>query len=148
MEIQALRVIVTQEDLTGLATEHLPENVPVEKLRVEITPEGVRVRGEYPLFVSVSFEALWLPRVGEAGKLEARLVSLRALGMPASVLKSVVLNSVARPRKKTHWVHVKDDTLVVDVDRLLEHHGLPARTNLQRISCQLGHLILEAGNGN
>src|SRR6266542_1007036 len=49
MDILALRATISEQDLNDLAKRHLPSNLPVEELRFEVIPEGLRIRGEYPL---------------------------------------------------------------------------------------------------
>ena len=40
MEIQALRLIITEDDLNALVQEHLPADSPVENLHIRLAPEG------------------------------------------------------------------------------------------------------------
>ena len=59
MEIQSLRMLLTEQDVNHLLKEHLPREYAVENPRVRIAPEGVLFSGEYPtIFVKVPFETL------------------------------------------------------------------------------------------
>jgi hypothetical protein len=143
MEIHALRVSVTEQDLNDLARRHLADQ-PVEELRVSITPEGVTVQGEYPLFVPVRFETLWQPTIQDR-HVYLRLVKFRALGMPVNVLKGFVMNAFSTLARKEPWVHVQEDSVRLDVEAMLAQEGLTARVNLARIYCESGVFVLEAG---
>src|SRR5207247_10562556 len=106
-----------------------PRDSPVEEVRIAVTPDGVVIKGEYPLLVTVSFETLWELSVAE-GKLVARLARLRTLGMPMTVLKSAVLGAIAAAARSEDWLQVDKDTVRLDIDRALAKEGLRARTNL------------------
>jgi hypothetical protein len=146
MEIQALKVLFTEDELNRLLEKHLPKDRSVEELRLRLTPEGVYVHGEYPLFVQVAFETLWELEVRE-GRVAARLVNFRALGMPVMIFRSAMMSIIADTAAKADWLAVEEDAVLVDVDRLLAKNGLPARTNLTAVRLQVGMLVIEAGNG-
>lgn len=144
MEIQSLRLTISEDDLNSLLRKHLPDDAPVEKLQVRLTPAGVVVTGVYPLFINVSFETQW-ELSAQQGNVAARLANLRALGVPGNVFKSAVLKLVADAAKKEPWLRIDKDTVLLDVDAALLKHGLPARTNLTRVACAAGEIIVEAG---
>ncbi len=144
MEIQTLKIILTESDLNGLVHKHLPDDQPLENIQVRVAPEGIYVKGVYPLFISVSFETLWEVSI-QAGRLTARLASLRALGIPGNVFKSGILKLIADAAKSEDWIKLDKETLVADLDGMLLKNGLPARTNLTRLMCEPGKIILEAG---
>src|SRR5260370_36414069 len=103
MESQALRLLVTEQDLNDLLAKHLPDDQRLENLKVRIAPEGVTVTGEYPLFVRVAFETLWEPGT-QAGKVTARLAGLKAMGLPATVFKGTVLKAIEEAVQKEAWL--------------------------------------------
>jgi hypothetical protein len=145
MEIQRLQVAVTEQDLHDLAQKHLPKEVAVEDLEIRLQPEGLRIKGVYHVFMPVSFEALWELGVSQ-GKPTARLANFRTLGMPANVLKSLIMNVIADAAKKEKWLLVEGDTVRVDVDKMLKEHGLDLATRLTAIRCQAGCLTVEGGS--
>jgi hypothetical protein len=147
MEIHRLIVSLTDKSLNDLAREHLVEEVAIEDLEIRILPEGVRVKGAYQMFVPVSFEAHWELGV-DSGRVTARLTQFRTLGMPANVLKSLIMNVLADAARKEGWLSVQGDTVHADVDGLLRKQGLHARTNLTAIRCQTGVMVFEAGKGD
>ena len=146
MEILALKATVSEQVLNELAARHLPRDVPVEELRIAVTQEGVVIKGEYPLLVTVSFETLWELGI-EDGKVTARLTRFRTLGMPMNVLKSVLLGAIATAAKSEDWLQVDKDTVRIDVDRVLAREGLRAHTNLTALRCQAGVMVIEGGKG-
>ncbi|HYV35373.1 MAG TPA: hypothetical protein VE988_06700 [Gemmataceae bacterium] len=145
MDIQRLLVVLTEQDLNDLAAKHLPKDLGVESLEISIEPEGVRVKGSYQMFMPVSFEILWELGV-DGGIATARLANFRTLGMPANVLKSLIMNVIADAGKKHSWLQVVGDVVRVDGDGLLKKEGLTARANLRALRCQAGKLVVEAGN--
>jgi hypothetical protein len=146
MEIHALHATVSEQDLNDLARKHLTSDIAVEELRIQITPEGLVIKGEYPMLVTVSFETLWELGVS-GGKVVARLAKFRTLGMPMSVLKSLVMGMIASAAKKEPWLEVAGDTVHVDVEQALAGEGLKASLNLTAVRCQAGALVIEAGPG-
>jgi hypothetical protein len=146
MEILALKATVSEQVLNELAARHLPQDLPVEELRIAVTPDGIVIKGEYPLLVTVSFETLWELSIAD-GKVIARLTRFRTLGMPMNVLKSVVMGAISAAAKTEPWLEVDKDTVRIDVDRALAGEGLRARTNLTAIRCQASELLIEGGKG-
>jgi hypothetical protein len=144
MEVHRLHLSITEQDLNDLAREHLTEETGIEDLEVAIKPEGVRVKGVYPIFVPVSFEALWELSVHK-GRAMARLAHFRTLGMPTGVLKSLVMNLVADAAKKEPWLEVQGDFVLADLDGLLKKQGINAQTHLTAIHCEMGVIVVEAG---
>jgi hypothetical protein len=147
MEIHRLTVSLTDKSLNDLAQEHLVEEVAIEDLEIRILPDGVHVKGTYQMFVPVSFEAHWELGI-EAGRVTGRLAQFRTLGMPANVLKSLIMNVIADAARKEPWLSVQGDTVHADVDAMFRKQGLQARTNLTAIRCQSGVMIVEAGRGD
>jgi hypothetical protein len=146
MEIQALTLLVTDQDLNELSARHLPKDQPVENLRFHISPEGVHVTGEYPLFLRVAFKTLWELGV-RGGEVTARLARFKALGMPLAVFRSLLLKLATDAAGNQDWLRMDNDTLLLQVDRALQAEGYPVRTNLTRIECREGSLIVEAKAG-
>src|SRR4051794_32760086 len=145
MEILALRLFVAEDDVNGLLARHVPADVGVENLRVRITPEGVHVLGDYPtMFLKVAFETLWALSVA-AGRLEARLASVKVAGVPATLLRGVLMkvleDAAARP-----GLRVEGESLLVDGEELLRANGFPVRLNLAEVLCSVGSLVVRAGN--
>ncbi len=145
MEIHALRATVTEQDLNDLAAVLVPKDVGVEDLHIQITPQGVVVKGEYPLLVTVSFETLWELGVRD-GKVTARLARFKTLGMPMAVLKSVVMGVIASKARTEPWLEVEKDTILMDATRLLADEGLKARLNLKSVRCDSGVITIEAAS--
>jgi len=145
MEIHRLHLTLTEQDLNDLAREHLLDDVPVEDLQFRIKADGIRVTGVYQVFMPVSFEALWQLGVDQ-GRPTARLSSFKTMGMPANVLKSLIMNVIADAAKKEHWLDVQGDLVRLDLDLLLKKKGLQAQTRLTAIRCQANMILIEAGH--
>src|SRR5262249_14070561 len=144
MEIQALRVLITEDDLNSLLKEYGPKDVPLEELRLRISPEGIVVTGVYPLLVNISFETVWELSVRD-GKACARLAKLKALGMPGNIFRSALLKLLGDAARTEPWLQIDGDSVVVDVDRALLAEGLRAKSNLTGFVCRDGELVIEGG---
>ena len=83
MEIQSLKLFVTDADVAAIAAKALRAHESIEELQVRLTPEGVLLQGEYPTsFFKVSFETLW--QLTAAGpEVLVRLGSVKVAGLPA-----------------------------------------------------------------
>jgi hypothetical protein len=143
MEIQALRLLITEQDLADLARNHLVLDEPIRDLKFRLTPQGVFVTGVYEMLMNVSFETLWEPGI-QAGKLTVRLVRFKAMGIPLGMFRNMLLEMVrsATPHEDCLWI--QNDVVFLDADRLLAKEGVTFRTNLTALSCQTGQLVLEA----
>jgi hypothetical protein len=147
MELQALKLLVTEQDINELLARNLTGDNGLENVQVRIAPEGVYVTGEYPMLVRVGFETLW-ELDAQAGKVHARLAGLKAMGLPATVFKSAVLKAIEEAVQQENWLAFQNDTMVVDVDRLLADKGIRAKTNLNTVRCLAGELIIESASGH
>jgi hypothetical protein len=146
MEIQALKLLVTEQDLNDVAARQLPLDEEVRNVRIRLGPEGMYVSGVYRMLVNVAFETLWALQI-TGGKLTARLADFKALGIPVMLFKSMVMTAVKDAITRNDAVRVDEDVVFVDVDRLLAREGLSVRTNLTGVHCRSGSLVLEAGQG-
>jgi hypothetical protein len=145
MEILALKLLVPEDAVNALLAERLPPGVPVRKLAVRITPEGVRVQGEYPtVFMSVAFETLWSVAAA-GGVLELRLADLKVSGFPATMLRGLIFKVLKESTGKEPGLSVEGETLRIDLDRFLAAKGLPLKSNLRGVLCGVGSLVVEAG---
>jgi hypothetical protein len=145
MEILALKLLVPEDDVNGLLAEHLPKDVPVRKLTVRLTPEGIRVQGEYPtVFMNVAFESLWAIAV-VVGQLELRLADVKVSGFPATMLRGVIFKMLRESTPREPGLSVQGETLRIDLEQFLAAKGLPLKVNLQGVLCSLGSLTVEAG---
>jgi hypothetical protein len=144
VEIQALKLLITEEDLNEVVVNRLPEDPEIRKLRIKLAPEGVYVTGVYQMVFNVPFETLWELAVA-GGKLTARLSGFKAMGLPVSMFKSMLMNVVAEAASPIDAIEAMDDTLRLDLERLLAREGFSVRANLTGVRCHSGHLVLEAG---
>src|SRR4051794_6285982 len=108
MDIQTLKVFVSEQELQGLATKFQPPDAPVKNLTIRVTPEGVSVAGEAPTpMMTLPFESIWRPRV-EDGRVAVYLDTLKAAGFPATMLRSLVL-TLLKDAVKATFIEVRED---------------------------------------
>ena len=77
MELHALRLSLTEQDLNDLLRKYLPKDVEIDDLRVRLTDGCIHVGGIYPFFIQVRFETVWEVGV-ENGHASARLASFKS----------------------------------------------------------------------
>ena len=138
MEVQSLRLSVSDADLNHLAHKAFSWPEEIRDLRFAVVPEGLRVVGSYQQYIAIPFQMLWQVSVSE-GKVTARIARVSAGFLSLGFIKGYLLKLIAAASS----VVVSADTLVFDVDALLAHSGWPVRTNLTSIRCNYGSLILQ-----
>jgi hypothetical protein len=144
MQVYALKLAVSEQDLNDLLRKYLPADHPIEDLAVRVAEQGLTVSGIYPLFINVHFETLW--RLGlEQGRVTARLAHFKAMGVPGNIFKSAIMKIVEDLASAEEWIEVAGDTLRIDVDRCLGQYAFPTRTHLKLLDCQTGAIYLEGG---
>jgi hypothetical protein len=140
MEIQSLRLMVSEQDLNGLMVRLLPEMRKIRDLRLKLLRSGVSVSGIYQTFIGIPFETRWDLFVDE-GKIAARLKSVKTAGLEMGLIKDYVMEAIA---SATNMVIVEGETVRFDVDLLLGKKGVPLRTNLTAVRCNEGSLLIES----
>ena len=146
MDIQALKIYATEQELQGLAQKYLPPDVPVKNFAVKVAPDGVRISGEITTpMLPVPFESLWQLGV-ENGRVAARLAGLSAAGFPATPLRALVLG-ILKDQVKEPFIEVQDEAVVVDVQDLVKRQDPPValRFEVQAVRCLDGAIVAEAG---
>jgi hypothetical protein len=144
MEIHSLHVLLTEQDLNELARKHIPKDVPVDDVRLRLSPEGIHVSGVYPFFINVNFETIWHV-AAEQGKAVARLTKFRAMGVPGNIFKSAIMKVIEDLAKKERWLRIAGDQIIADPDQALAQYAVAGKTHLKSIIVQTGLLVIEAG---
>jgi hypothetical protein len=145
MNILALKVVVTDQELTEMTRRELRNSkAPLKDVTIRFTSEGVQVKGSYHMMMSMPFETQWKVSV-EAGRLVLTLGDLKVSGFGAGMMRSVMLQAIAANVPARDAVTVKDDCLILDLDRVLAQNGLNAHTNLRSVRCEEGTMTIEAG---
>jgi hypothetical protein len=141
MIIESLKLSVTEGDLNELASKVFSHNDKIDGLRISLIPQGVRISGAYQAALRIPFETVWELSVC-AGKVSARLSTLKAGALSVGMAKGYVLKAIAAAAA---MLELDGDMLLLDVDSLLRQKGFPVRTNLKSVRCDYGSLILESG---
>jgi hypothetical protein len=141
VEIRSLTFVATEADLNELASQIFPRIERIRDLRISIVPEGIRVRGTYQQLFGIRFQTLWQVFVSQ-GKVVARLAELKAGSLSLNFLKTYLLDTIAAA---VTVLELRDETLLFDVNALLQDKGWPVRTNLTSIRCDYGSLTVESG---
>ena len=145
MEIQSLKVFLTDADVAGLAAEHLPENDSIEGLQVRLTPEGVLVQGQYAtgFGFKVPFETVW--QLNAAGpRIDVKLDTIKVAGLPGGMLRTVLMRMVRDNVENQVGVSVADDTIHIDVPVVAQSRGVEVRVNFTAVRMSVGAAVVEA----
>jgi hypothetical protein len=145
MEIQALKLFVTEAEANDYARRVLKDTEGVEGLQVKLMPEGLIVQGQYAMsFFKVPFETTW--EVSAAGpEVVARLASVRVAGLPAGVLKGALMKMMRDTTEGQPGIRVQDDTVRIDVVEVARAHQVPLRLALTAVRLSIGAAVIEAG---
>lgn len=140
MEVEALKLLIAEEDINALLSKFLRAKRKVAEVRVEVLSEGIKVSGIYQAIVRVPFETLWSISIC-GGKIAVCLVKMTAGKLGISFGKETLLKTLA---SRNHAIKVEGETILFDVDLVLAQKGIPLRTNLAEVHCRRGHLIIES----
>jgi hypothetical protein len=144
MEIQSLKLIVTEADANLLLAEFVPADLEVKNLHVRFTPEGVQVTGEtQALLFKVSFSTLWEMAVLDE-KVMLRLSSMKVAGIPAGKLRGVLMKVLRDAVAGKPGITVGDERIEVDVNAILQAREVPLRMRLTTIHCDAGVVVVSA----
>lgn len=147
MDIESLRVVVREDEINEYLPRAVPPDAGVENLHVRLVPEGLVLAGTYPTFLlKMSFETLWEVAAAD-GQVHARLSSIKVSGLPATLLRGVLLKVVRDMVAKQPGVKVEDDKIIVDVAEVLQDRQVPVRINLTTVRSGTGEMVIEAGPG-
>ncbi|MBY0526456.1 MAG: hypothetical protein K2R98_23885 [Gemmataceae bacterium] len=143
MEIQALRLLITEQELNEIATRETKGLGTVRDVSVRLSSAGVHVKGKYHMMMPVPFETLWCVRV-QSGKVLAQLADAKVVGFGASMIKGLLMDMICETVQADGALQNDGDTLSLDLDQLLATRGFPARTNLTSVRCEDGRLLIES----
>lgn len=145
MEIHTLKLSVSEQELNELVAEAPSGKHTVENLRVRLTPEGIVVLGDYPaMFMKMAFETLWEVK-GIGSIVEARLASVKVSGLPAGMLRGVLIKTLRDLLANEPGVRVTDESIHVDLSKHTTLQRLRLRVHLTGVRCTEGNLVIEAG---
>lgn len=146
MEIQTLRLAVTEQELNELVAEAPSGKNAVENLRVRLTPEGIVVLGDYPtMFMKMAFETLWEVK-GLGSIVEARLASVKVSGLPAGMLRGVLIKTLRDLLATEPGVTVTNESIRFDLSQHTMLQRLRLRVHLTAVRCTPENLVIEAGS--
>lgn len=145
MEIQALKLIVTDADLAVLIKERLSDLEGLEAVQARILPEGVRVQGEYPtgFGIKVPFETLW-QLAAEGPGLQVKLESLKVAGLPAGMFRGALLRMIRDAAEEQPGIRVEEEMVRVDIVALAAGQGVELQVNFTAVRLSPGALVIEA----
>jgi hypothetical protein len=139
-----MNLFVADAEINLLLPRFVPPDLPVEDLRLRITPDGVVIHGVYPaLGFRVSFEMLWELTV-LPGEVEAHLRDLSVAGFGAGKLRGLLLKMVRDAVGNVPGVRVEDDRVSVNPAELLRAHGAPVSVEIVAVRCMNAVVEIEA----
>jgi hypothetical protein len=146
MEIQALKLFLTEADLAAALKQRLADQEGVENLRASLLPEGVKVQGEYAtgFGFKVAFETVWgLTATGPC--VQAKLDTVKVAGLPAGMLRGALLRMIREAVEGQAGVMVEEETVRIDLPAVAGGYGIDLRVNFSAVRLGTGELVVEAG---
>jgi hypothetical protein len=144
MEIQALKLIITDEDIAPLVPRITAQNPQVKNVQFQLAADGVHVTGSYQVMVPVPFETCWALSARN-GKLAVQLAHFKVVGFGGGMFKQVIMSALAEAVQKEEGVEVDGDMILINPDVVLAKNGVALQSNLTAVHCGPGRLIVEAG---
>jgi hypothetical protein len=140
-----LYVSIPEAEINEVLPRFLPPDLPVKNLRVQLTPQGLVLHGEYPTrFLTIRFEILW-EVAAIAGNAQAKLTGIKVAGLPAGLLRGLLLSAIRDSTKAHPAVQVENDIVRLDVRQLFQNRQTFFRIELKAVRTVAGSLIIEAG---
>jgi hypothetical protein len=144
MEIQALKVLLTEDEANRLLAEHARSDAEIENVRLRFAPEGVIVTGDTKaLFFKVGFETLWTAAIVDT-RIVVRLASLKVAGLPAGKFRGMLLNMARDAVANEAGVVVEEESICIELNEALRARRIPVTVRLTSIHCSAGALTVEA----
>lgn len=142
MEIQALRLVIEDADLTALAAAAGDDDV--RDLRAAFTTGGLEVTGRYrTLLMSVPFTTVWA--LSASGTiLSAKLTAVKVAGLPAGVLKSALLGRIGVALSSVPGALVSGDDLIFDPAVAARAKGIDLKLRFDGAYCAAGKCVIES----
>lgn len=138
MEIQSLRLLVTDADLAAQVARALPPGEAIEDLEARFTPEGVVVSGKYPTpFFKVSFETVWVPEPAGA-EVRVRLGEVKVAGLPGNLLRGALMKMVRDNVEGRPGVRMEEEAVVVHFAELARAQGVNLAVRFREIRLSIG----------
>lgn len=145
MEIQTLKLFITEDEANALVAELLPDLDPIEGLKLRLTPEGVLIQGIYPaMMFKTPFETLW--QITPLGpEILARLVHVKIAGLPAGLFKGALLRMIRDQVAGEAGVRVEEEAIIVHLEEAARARKVPLRMNVTAVRLSIASAVVEAG---
>jgi hypothetical protein len=145
MEIQSLKLFVTDADVAAFTAKSLATHDSIEDLQVRLTPDGVLLQGVYPTsFFKVSFETVW--QLTPAGpEVHVRLATVKVAGLPAGLLRGALMKMVRDAVANQAGMRVQDETIILHVGEIAKAQGMELLVHFTAVRMSIGSAVLEAG---
>ena len=144
MQVEALRVCITDHDLGVLIEGFLPDDQLVDELSACIVDDGIVATGKLNVkkLVKVPFEALIRPWAeGEVVRLE--LANLEAVGPLGNMLKGILVSLLRRSLPELPGIDGDSSEIRCDLRKLLESKGIACEFEALKVQTHSGKLVLE-----
>lgn len=142
MQIDQLRLRISDIDLEEVMP-YLPlHDIPVEDLAIAITPSGLAVTGKYRQRFALGFEAL-VKIAANGVTLAVELADLKAVGPLGGMLKGIVARMIAAKLGRYPGVAPSPRGVILQVNTVLDALGLQSRVKEVRCSTAEGELMID-----
>ncbi len=151
VRIENLKAMVDEGELNGWLAQQA-QTPDLHDLQVSLTQDRVTVKGVFrpsgmlaALVGEVPFVTSWEPGVRPDGRCVARLCEAEARGLPANMLRQMLLDQLGKRLPPESGVQVEGDGLVANAQVWLARLPVRIEGRLRSLVAQPGCLVLEAG---
>ncbi|NBO93606.1 MAG: hypothetical protein EBV06_15040 [Planctomycetia bacterium] len=146
MEIHSLHLRLIDKDLIPLIERFAVQEEEMENLTAHFTTTGLVVNGEYrtPFGFRVAFKTLWVI-VASGSEIRLRLETLDISGIPASILRGVLIKMIRDSVPDVPGVSVRESEVVIQVEDAAKAEGVSLSVDFTAVQMAEGSCGIVAG---
>jgi hypothetical protein len=143
MQIDLLRIRLSDADLQQAIARFLPPDVPVSNLTVSVATHGLVAKGKVRHSIAaVGFEAL-IKVIANGALIGVQLADLQAMGPLGSMLRGTVAKIMTEHACKLPGVEPANNGFIINVNATLQSLGLASRLKDVKTTLSPGELTAE-----
>ena len=142
MQIDQLRLRISDADLRQLLPVLRPRETPVDELSVTITPAGFVAKGKYKQTITVGFEAM-IKVIANGAVVGIQLADLKAAGPLGGMLRGVITKMITERLRGYPGVQEASGGVIVDINGVIESLGFASRVKDVKITPGDGEVTVE-----
>ena len=136
MKISALDVFITAEEVASHIQKLLAKIPVVQNATVECADNGIIIRGNATLGLTVPFETLWHVTARATNEVVVELARLKAsvFGLGGDAMAEMLMNQLSKKLEHITGVRVEGRTIRADAVAVLKQYDVELRGVLREIT--------------